>query len=51
VLRLEVPEPKSRASSNNAANPRDAASSAIPMPVAPPPMMTKSQGSRRSSTR
>src|SRR5687768_1994519 len=45
--RLEVPEAKSRASSSATDNPRLAASSAQPAPVAPPPMTTTSKVSSR----
>ena len=51
VLRLDVPLQKSSRSSSSTAYPRFAASTAIPAPVAPPPITTISQGSLRSLTR
>ena len=41
--RLEVPSEKSCVSNNTVEKPRAAASTAIPAPVAPPPMMSTSQ--------
>jgi hypothetical protein len=51
VERLDVALPKSSRSNNSTSNPRVVASTAIPMPVAPPPMMTMSHGAVRASTR
>src|SRR5688500_11366913 len=51
VDRLEVPLPKSLISSRQHEYPRDAASTATPTPVAPPPMTAMSQGSVRARTR
>src|SRR5258707_3217198 len=43
--RLEVPEARSRASTRATRRPRDAASSAVPAPVMPPPMTSTSNRS------
>ena len=49
--RLEVPLPKSLCSRTQTEYPREAASTAMPMPVAPPPMTAMSQGPLRASKR
>jgi hypothetical protein len=43
VLREDVPFAKSNFSTSSVLNPLEAASTAIPSPVAPPPMMQMSQ--------
>jgi len=48
VLRLEVPSEKSKRSTSATLRPRLAASSATPLPVAPPPITKKSKFSRSS---
>src|SRR4051794_36533596 len=51
VDRLEVPLPKSLCSTRQTEYPRDAASTATPTPVAPPPMTAMSHGQSRASNR